>query len=64
LNVARYIVNQALQVMRSTRVEKAAPIAVGIDVSDRMFLKFVAMGFDPFGRAQQPRLFARPTRRR
>ena len=55
-----YIVNKVLQVMRATGVEKAPVIAIGIDVRDGVLLKFVAMGFDPLGRAQQARFFAVP----
>jgi len=46
--------------MRTAGIEEAPVIAVGIDVSDGPLLKFVAMGFDPLGRAQQAGLFAVP----
>src|SRR5271166_6204208 len=46
--------------MRTAGVQVASSIAVGIYVCDGMFLKFVAMGFDPLGRAQQAGLFAVP----
>ena len=60
LNVTGYIVNEVLQVMRAAGAEKAAAVAVRIDVSDGVLLKFIVMRLDPLGRAQQTRLFAIP----
>src|ERR1039457_5175326 len=49
LNITGDIVNEVLQVMRTSRAEKSPSIAVGIDVSYGVLLKFVAMRLHPLG---------------
>ena len=39
---------------------KSAPVAIGVDISDRVLFKIRGMRLRPFGGTEQPRLFAIP----
>ncbi len=46
--------------MEPLHVEKAAVVAVGIEIDDGVLLEFVGMLLDPFGRAEKAGLFTIP----
>ena len=59
-HVARRLVDELLQRMRSTHLQEAATVAVGVDVGNAAGAQLVRMGLHPFGRAEEPRLLAIP----
>src|SRR5579864_5453303 len=60
INVPRNPVEEALQRVRSGDTQKPASVVVGVDISNRMLLKFVQMGFQPFRGTDQAGLFTIP----
>ena len=61
VDFARGVANEIFQRRRGTGAEVGAGDAdVGVDVSDGLCLQLGAIRFDPFGRADQTRLFAVP----
>ena len=46
--------------MRAAGAKEAAPVAIGIDISDGMLTQFGGVSFGPFSRAEQPWFFAVP----
>ncbi len=57
---SRHAADESLQILGSAWKEVSSLVAVGIDVSDGVLLQLVQMGFYPFDRTQQTRLFAVP----
>ena len=49
-----------LQILSSTGEEKAAAVAIGVDVSDGMFAQFIDVRLHPFCGTEQAWLFAVP----
>src|SRR5208282_1620844 len=60
LNVLGYIVHEFFEGVGATKTKIAAAVAVGIDVGDGVFAKFLGVRLDPFGRAEQAGFFAIP----
>ena len=59
-DVARDVVHEVLERVRASAVEKAAAVAVGVDVDDRFLLQLGGVRLDPLGRSEQRRLLAVP----
>src|SRR5258708_31663406 len=62
LHIARRLVDEMLQSMAAFHIQRAAAVHIGVDIQRRLRLEFRGVGFDPFGRAEQSRLFSVPTR--
>src|ERR1700751_3061939 len=57
---ANHIINQLFEVVRAGCAKESTAIAIGVDISDGMFLEFVAVGLDPLSRAEQSGFFTVP----
>ena len=60
--VARRLIDEMLQSMAAFHIQRAAGVHIRIYVQHRLGLEFRGVGFDPFGRTEQSRLFSVPTR--
>ncbi|EFF49205.1 hypothetical protein XAUC_04100 [Xanthomonas citri pv. aurantifolii str. ICPB 10535] len=60
LHVGRHAIDQALQRVTAAGVEKAASIAVGVDIQHRFASQLVGVLLGPFGGAEQAGFFAIP----
>ena len=59
-DVARHLVDEALERVRSADVQEAATVAVAVDVDHRLVAQLVVVLLDPLGRSEQRRLLAVP----
>ncbi len=50
--IGGHFVDQMLEVVTAADTQKAAPIAIGVDIEDRLALQFAGVRLHPFGRAQ------------
>ena len=60
VDILRDAVDEFLERVRALDAEKAAAVAVGVDVGDGVRLSSSACGFGPLGGAEQPGLLAVP----
>ena len=59
-DVPRHVVDEVLERVRSLHRQKAAAVAVGVEVHDGVRLQVGAVRLDPLGRSEQRRFFAVP----